>query len=152
MAVELDFTSGSCLVRRYNDAAWTDAVPFCETLGNSEGYSFSAAALKNDGESGVSDEEINTENNKTANENNQEHSYHGSLKIGVEGTRLSLFINGRAVIDGEDILPKNAAFMPRIEGMGNLGVVQDEGRCELENIVISYTDNGTEHVMKLLNL
>lgn len=148
MAVELDFASGSCLVRRYNDAAWTDAVPFCETLGNNEGYSFAVHDLKNDGESEVSDEEKNPSKNETANENNQEHSYHGRLKIGVEGTKLSLFINDRIVIDGEDILPKNAAFMPRIEGMGNLGVVQNEGRCELEKLVISYTDNGMEHVMK----
>ncbi len=151
IALELDFALGSCLVRRYNDAAWTDAVPFCETLGSSEGYSFSVSDLKNDVGNAIKDEEKNPQKNKTGNETNEEylyHSYHGRLKISVDGTRLSLSINDRVVIDGEDILPKNVAFMPRIEGMGNLGVVQNEGCCELENLVISYTDNGKKHVMK----
>ena len=45
MSIELAFASGKCFVNRFNDAAWTDAVPYSVKLGNADGYSFDASSL-----------------------------------------------------------------------------------------------------------
>lgn len=149
MAFEFDFTSGRCFVRRYNDAAWTDAVPFCETLGSSEGYHFTVDNLKND------EKNIGKNVQKPEKPENRDEKdkclYSFRLKVSVDGTKLSLFINDSVVIDDKDILPKNVAFMPRIEGMGNLGIIQNEGVCKLAGLVISYMENSEKHIMKTYN-
>ncbi len=129
MSIELAFASGKCFVNRFNDAAWTDAVPYSVKLGNADGYSFDASSLA------VYDEK-------------KEKIYSADIRFRVEGTKLSLSINDCEVIKNEDILPKNEAFMPRIEGMGNLGIIQKEGFCGLDRLIISYMEDGNEHILK----
>ena len=107
MALELDFADERIFVRRYNDGAWTDAVPCVTTYGEQNGYgTYLLKGQKN------------------------------SLDITVAGTCLSVTINGKKAIDAENILPQNEAFMPRVEGMGNLGIRQDGGKCILNDFAV----------------
>ena len=107
MALELDFADERIFVRRYNDGAWTDAVPCVTTYGEQSGYgTYLLKGQKN------------------------------RLDITVAGTCLSVTINGKKAIDAENILPRNEAFMPRVEGMGNLGIRQDTGKCILNDFTV----------------
>ncbi len=107
MALELDFAGGRIFVRRYNDGAWTDAVPYVTTYGQQDGY---RAEFLTDAKN--------------------------QLDIVVDGTSLTIDVNEKRAIDSEDILPHNEAFMPRVEGMGNLGVRQDGGKCVLNDFAV----------------
>lgn len=107
MALELDFKGGRIYVRRYNDAAWTDAVPYVMTFGEPDGYK----AVFFTGQ-------------------------RNRLDITVDAAALSVEVNGRKAIDARDILPRNEAFMPRVEGMGNLGIRQDGGKCILNDFSV----------------
>lgn len=108
-AVELDVKAMRLFVWEYNDGAWKDAVPIVSTLGRQEGYEL--ADIYKDG----------VENR---------------ISIEVEQGYICVCINDIPVIDREDILPQDEAFLPRRRGLKCVGIKQWKGKIHFSDYFI----------------
>lgn len=122
LALEMDLAAKKCYVYRKDDGAWENIEASRRILGAAEGYPMKIDSFQ-----------------ETA---------CGTLELEVHGTELSVAMNHQTVIGKEKILPKNKPFTPRIEGMGNLGILNRKGKCSLKNFKVSYPENGQEKVLK----
>lgn len=112
--IDIDMENAKVYAYEYADNAWTDYIQTVTPIGSENGYEIP--------------EKLNDWNN---------------IKINIENRKAVVYINGEAVIENDEFIPKNPPNRPKKEGMFLFGIKAEKSVCEFDNIKISNTEDNT---------